>query len=263
MAVLVRSIGIPARYVEGYVLPSQPIVGTTYQVTNKQAHAWVEVYFDGFGWIGFEPTSPGSQDSYDTPEQILSSENSTQNQPNIEQNKPDNDLTVEQEVAEESKVNIDTEPVTPSTVSSVKGSGIDVRILKLIVWVVPLLLWAVTFSTIRRKLLIHRIQRLTPQQGVIEMFNHLLRALSVQGLKIKPSETPLQYAHRIDLSIEFKPLSFKTVTEVFIKARYSNMPIDGKEIQLIMDFYSTFAEQCKQKTGWLTYFIYNNLLGLI
>jgi hypothetical protein len=265
MAVLVRSIGIPARYIEGYVLPSQPIVDTTYEVTNKQAHAWVEVYFEGFGWIPFEPTSPVSQELYDTPEQVISMENSTPDAPDIEQKKQDNDLTVEQEG--ESEVNNDTGATNISTVSNAKSIGIIaciLQLIKLIVWVIfPLVLWFIIFSPIKQKIFLHSMQRLTPQQGVIEMYNHLLRALAVQSLKIKTSETPLQYAYRIDLSNGFKPISFKTVTDIFIKARYSNMSIDEKEMQLVMDFYSTFPEQCKQRIGWLKYFVYNNLLGLI
>jgi transglutaminase-like putative cysteine protease len=57
MAVLLRCAGIPARYVEGYALSSRPKSGTIYTVTNDKAHAWVEVYFEGVGWIPFEPTS--------------------------------------------------------------------------------------------------------------------------------------------------------------------------------------------------------------
>lgn len=246
MTVLARSIGIPARYVEGYVLPSQPALGTAYEVTNKQAHAWVEVYFEGFGWIPFEPTS----------EQTSSAENSTPAQPNSEQNNPANDSTSSQ----------DDSAATP--VSTGMGAGIGAQALpfaKLVVpaFIVLLMLWAAAFSPLRRKLRLHGLQRLTPQQGVIEMYRHVLRALSVQGFQIKPGETPLQYAHRIDESLEFKPSSFKTVTDAFIKARYSSMSIDEKEIQLVLEFYSAFPAQCKERAGWLRYFVYNNLLGLI
>ncbi len=58
MAIMLRSVGIPARYVEGYILPPSPESETTYLVTNQQAHAWVEVYFEGFGWLPFEPLPP-------------------------------------------------------------------------------------------------------------------------------------------------------------------------------------------------------------
>ena len=46
-----RMIGLPARYVEGY-LATPDENGTAY-VTGLQAHAWTEVYFSGFGWLTF------------------------------------------------------------------------------------------------------------------------------------------------------------------------------------------------------------------
>jgi len=57
MAVLVRELGIPARIAVGYQ------AGTlqdddAYLVQTKDAHAWVEVFFEGYGWLQFEPT-PG------------------------------------------------------------------------------------------------------------------------------------------------------------------------------------------------------------
>jgi hypothetical protein len=57
MAVMLRSLGIPARVAVGFT-PGQPIPGEegTYRVTNANAHAWVEVLFPGLGWLAFEPT---------------------------------------------------------------------------------------------------------------------------------------------------------------------------------------------------------------
>lgn len=59
MAVMLRSSGVPARLVAGY-LPGELDKATgTYQVKAKDYHAWVEVYFPGYGWIEFDPT-PGA-----------------------------------------------------------------------------------------------------------------------------------------------------------------------------------------------------------
>ncbi|MGN0996314.1 MAG: transglutaminase family protein, partial [Candidatus Ventricola sp.] len=56
LAVMARAVGLPARYVEGYAaLPDSDGIA---RVTQQQAHAWVEIFFPGFGWLTFDPT-PG------------------------------------------------------------------------------------------------------------------------------------------------------------------------------------------------------------
>ncbi|MGQ9804372.1 MAG: DUF4129 domain-containing transglutaminase family protein [Anaerolineae bacterium] len=53
--VLLRSLGIPARLAVGFA-PGKWEKGR-YLVRDKDAHAWPEVYFPGFGWVEFEPTA--------------------------------------------------------------------------------------------------------------------------------------------------------------------------------------------------------------
>lgn len=62
MVVLLRDLGIPARLVEGFAVPdsagyTEDAKGIrTYSILNSQAHAWVEAYFPGYGWVTFDPT---------------------------------------------------------------------------------------------------------------------------------------------------------------------------------------------------------------
>lgn len=59
MVVLVRSLGIPARWVKGYTsgrLIEERNGQNVYEIRNNDAHSWVEVYFEGVGWVPFEPT---------------------------------------------------------------------------------------------------------------------------------------------------------------------------------------------------------------
>ncbi len=58
MAVLVRSLGYPARVAVGFTPGELDPETRTFTVTTNDAHAWVEVYFPGYGWLAFEPT-PG------------------------------------------------------------------------------------------------------------------------------------------------------------------------------------------------------------
>jgi len=76
MVVLARSVGLPARWVKGYSSGQSPIpeeiqrlgnmtqqtsfdadAAGEYTVRNADAHSWAEIYFEGYGWIPFEPTS--------------------------------------------------------------------------------------------------------------------------------------------------------------------------------------------------------------
>lgn len=61
MVVMLRSVGIPARWVKGYThgdLLELTNDGTRmYEISNNNAHSWVEVYFPEVGWVTFEPTS--------------------------------------------------------------------------------------------------------------------------------------------------------------------------------------------------------------
>jgi len=56
LAVMGRLVGLPTRYVEGYaVLPGSEGIAW---VTGRNAHAWVEIYFEHFGWVSFDATPP-------------------------------------------------------------------------------------------------------------------------------------------------------------------------------------------------------------
>ena len=60
MAVLCRLNGIAARVVSGYSPGRFKLVENAYVYRADNAHAWVEVYFDGYGWITYDPTPAAS-----------------------------------------------------------------------------------------------------------------------------------------------------------------------------------------------------------
>lgn len=56
MAVMLRSLGVAARYASGFSMGNYDYGREAWVVSGKNAHAWSEVYFPGYGWIEFEPT---------------------------------------------------------------------------------------------------------------------------------------------------------------------------------------------------------------
>ncbi len=61
MAILLRTLGIPSREVNGFLPGEYNDLGGDYIVRASDAHSWVEVYFPGVGWQVFDPTPAGPE----------------------------------------------------------------------------------------------------------------------------------------------------------------------------------------------------------
>jgi transglutaminase-like putative cysteine protease len=58
MALMLRYLGIPARIGAGFTSGRYDVDDREWTVSDKNAHTWVEVWFEGYGWLPFDPT-PG------------------------------------------------------------------------------------------------------------------------------------------------------------------------------------------------------------
>jgi protein-glutamine gamma-glutamyltransferase len=58
MALMLRYLGIPARVVVGFAGGTYDPTQRVWNITDREAHAWVEVWFKGYGWLPFDPTPP-------------------------------------------------------------------------------------------------------------------------------------------------------------------------------------------------------------
>ncbi len=56
MALMLRYLGVPARVAVGFSSGSYDAKTGVWTVTDHDAHAWVEVWFRGYGWLPFDPT---------------------------------------------------------------------------------------------------------------------------------------------------------------------------------------------------------------
>jgi protein-glutamine gamma-glutamyltransferase len=59
-AVMLRTLGIPSRLVNGFRRGEYNTWGDWFVVRQSDAHSWVEAYFPGAGWVEFDPTPPGA-----------------------------------------------------------------------------------------------------------------------------------------------------------------------------------------------------------
>lgn len=63
MVILLRSVGIPARNVNGFLGGGWNEFGNFLTVTQNQAHSWVEVWFPRYGWLQFDPTPAAADEA--------------------------------------------------------------------------------------------------------------------------------------------------------------------------------------------------------
>ena len=65
MVVMLRSLGVHARNVNGFLGGRWNEFGRYLAVTQNEAHSWVEVWFPGYGWVTFDPTPGGASGAGD------------------------------------------------------------------------------------------------------------------------------------------------------------------------------------------------------
>ncbi len=86
MVVMLRTLGIPARFSAGYAQGEWNADLQVYRVRERDAHAWPEVFFPKYGWVEFEPTV--SQDPIQRPTTPSSAQSGNSNRPDRGDNTP-------------------------------------------------------------------------------------------------------------------------------------------------------------------------------
>nr|PZN39496.1 MAG: hypothetical protein DIU70_09360 [Bacillota bacterium] len=211
MAVMLRTLGIPARWVQGFAV--YPGEATEVAVRNRDAHAWVEAYFPGYGWVIFDPTPRGDipppDRSYVPP--------------------PTSETGLEDPFLNDPTLNPENRPATPSGVepdpgptrgdgTSAAGPGLArswLRAAALALGALAVLL--VLFGALRLRTGIAWRQ---PDLAVQQAYEHLTRLLGQFGYGPLPSQTPREYLGALTRSFpELYPALVPLVT-AYEQVRY-------------------------------------------
>lgn len=253
MVILARSIGMPARYVEGYMMPSATSEENTYIVTNEKAHAWVEVYFEGFGWLPFEPTAAFTTSFYASNAPLnLSSESITD--PSFEGEEEESGLIKELEMDD-----------SGSSSGEVVNSYPDFRAIG--AWaalgLVAAFFLMLLINAVRSRSRIRKMMRMETRDSILAFYAHFMQVFKLHGYTIKAGETPSQYSDRIDRYFILRPVNFKMITESFIVARYSRNELSENTKNSYLVFYRELVENSLSDFGKLRFFYYKFVLGVL
>ena len=239
MTVLCRMEGLPARYVEGYI--ARPDAEGVAHVTGLDAHAWTEVYFDGFGWVTFDATPPREQDSPNNPPPP-----EEQEQPSPEpSNEPDN-APPEDNRPEETPTATpppDTEQQNQDQFDPPIPDDEDAPAYWWLLWllIIPLVAfrvyWVIPRNAAKRQKNIDKAYAVWVQA--------IFDVLYLKKLKKLPGETLMDYAYRLD-EARAAGAPLLPVAQVLSHLRYSTHPVEEEYVALTRDTYFALEKRLKR-----------------
>ncbi|MHC5373873.1 DUF4129 domain-containing transglutaminase family protein [Enterococcus sp. LJL120] len=211
MVVMLRTLGIPARWTKGFAPGSRSRDGEEYlyTVTNNNAHSWVEVYFSGFGWLPFEPTP-----SFSNPDRPTITEEAETPESSAEAT-PSASSSSTQATTSTTSSQVSSEESTEETAAASQRNYTD-----LVYLVAALLLASLAALIISVNWLLIRLRFvLSKPQALLEGYPLILKKAE-KKVPREPSETLIAYAQRF--AKETQLTDFAVVTEAYEAALYGN-----------------------------------------
>lgn len=236
MAVMLRTIGIPARWVKGFAPGTD--VGSTedgrriIEVRNKDAHSWVEVYFPETGWIPFEATT-----SFTSPVRV----NYDLNTPQVQQPSPNNTQVDKPQDREDGRLNkLEDEEGT-----GVVGNGVSGKFLI----IASVILAGVLMLAWRRrdKLMIWWIRKQIatyPEDRFSEKYSKLLLLFERILMNRQAGETLREYVKRLSVSGDVRQ-DLWYLTNLYEQVHYGYKELEGKARDIANKIMDRLSQQMR------------------
>jgi transglutaminase-like putative cysteine protease len=214
MVVMLRSLGVPARYVEGYG-QGQKEEGA-YRVLESDGHSWPEVFFPGYGWVEFEPTAG---------EPVLVRPNSQNDDPlggvdARDRNRSLRDLGIEIEDPFPEDLGAWVTPEPESFLQRLGRWGGFLLALG-----AGVLVFAALLMVRRRR----RIEGLSVPERVYEDLVNWVRRLL--GLRPLAHQTPHEYAGSVAWLVPQGRQAIERITDLYVEERFGARAVSGEEAE--------------------------------
>ena len=239
MAVLSRCIGLPSRYVEGFVVKFENKDNDGfYPVKNSQAHAWAEVYIKGVGWIPFEATAPFYKSRYSKWAEINNevSSNVTVPYQNDYSRQQASDLTVGSDIV---------------IVKKNSSKQVFTGIIMFLAVVTCILLTIIVYYNILK----YRYKKIFEQSDcnkkMYMLFLRILMLLKREGFLLDQQETILMLAQRVKAHYKYNNLTFVDVAEIYMRYRYAQEEITEADLKKVTIYHKGLFDKKKDEENGL------------
>ncbi len=105
--------------------------------------------------------------------------------------------------------------------------------------------------------------KVSPRESVMGYYRNFLKVMKLTGYPLMRGETAMQYAERMEEENIIDPESLKTITDLYMAARYSKNEIEYPAKDSCRQFYDEFIEKTRRRVGNLKFVFYRYVLGRI
>ncbi|HEV2421764.1 MAG TPA: DUF3488 and transglutaminase-like domain-containing protein [Candidatus Acidoferrales bacterium] len=248
MVVMLRALGIPARYVTGFLPGQYNDLAHDYIIRASDAHSWVEVYFPKYGWITFDPTPPGEAKpsslfsrvgmywdwfqfswnewviNYDFSHQVSLARG-------VRQSSVSWSERISNYYREKQRRAVNTLKLWQTRLSASRYSlpGALIFLLALLIYFRGRALGG--FVAVRWKLRARREGQLPSELAAFE-YLQMLRLLERRGWRKSPAQTPLEFAASIRIPEFAGPVA--ELTNLYQSARFGAAPADARRVSSLL-----------------------------
>jgi protein-glutamine gamma-glutamyltransferase len=241
---MLRSLGIPARLVNGFRAGDYSRWNNEFVVRQSDAHSWVEAYIPGFGWIDFDPTPPDFGASFraariggqlldvleDFWNGVLTFDRTRQ-------------VGVFYQAGQKLRAGWESlSSLNPQTILLWIQDGLQTRPERF--WgpfVLMLAVFGGYLATRRFSAWRTATRRINGASTAPEYYLEMLAVLDQRGLRRKPSETPAEFESRIRPQIE-SPVPSR-ITEVYYRSRFGGVDLTPAERAQVHSWLKDFRRK--------------------
>lgn len=237
---LLRSAGIPARYVEGYYLPHSYVdiysetENPTLDVKDSFAHAWAEIYVDGVGWIPAELT-PGYYNADKDSSKKTGKDEAVSKKDKNYYSDPENALT--------------NDSADKRSLSGKSAESNPLFIVSTAVLLIVIVLAAAAFF-IRKAKRERGFYGPDKAKAALRLYVYAAKLLKCDGIKIDRHSA---YESSEEISREYDALtgmSFREFLSLVYKARFGPLEPDAKELAFMQSYTKSLARQIYIRQGF-------------